>query len=348
MSAIVQNERMHGKPEEVPSISLVVITKDRRDELTICVESLRQLNYPREKVEIIIVEECSDPLRIHGVKYIQIPRQNKGWGYARNIGVRASSHDLIAFVDDDCIVTDQWLTILVGAINNDIGGVTGAVLVKDCNAVGYCENALGFPNGGLLRVHRGRNRKKETTRLSTCNCMYKKEVFETIGYFCEEEKSTGEDMELAMRASREYRCLYVPKAVVYHKPRGSFVKIFYWFVERGKGQIRIRHRVPEKGAYTQFLLKNSLTVRLAGLSTILYLCSPVWWWLLIAASVSYYGVNLRRYWFQVKYLNRYDTAFLTPLVKLTMDIGTEVGQVIEVLRRGKRWAKDWVRLKRQF
>ena len=76
------------KNKELPPVSLVVITKDRCEDLSKCLSSLSTLDYPKEKLEIIVVEEADKPDLIQGIKYIHIPRKNRGWGYARNIGIR--------------------------------------------------------------------------------------------------------------------------------------------------------------------------------------------------------------------------------------------------------------------
>jgi GT2 family glycosyltransferase len=322
--------KMNNK--ELPPVSLIIITKDRREDLSRCLSSLATLDYPKERLEIIVVEEADQPEIIQGVKYIHIPRENKGWGYARNIGIRNSSHEIIGFIDDDCIVTKKWLKTLVAPFSEEIGGITGGVRVKDSNAVGYCENVLGFPNGGLLRIHNSHNRIQKTIYISTCNCLYKREVFERVGHFYDAKKTRGTDSEFAARATQHFKCLFVPQAIVYHKPRRNLFKIFKWFVARGKSQITVYPLLSNKKRHLLLLLKNSLTIRAAILALILYLVGPIRWFLLLALFIIYYLYVFRKYSFQFRYLKRGDTLFLTPIVKLTMDIGMEVGILLELFR----------------
>jgi len=318
--------------KELPSVSLVIITKDRREDLSKCLNSLSSLDYPEDKIEIIVVEEADKPELIEGVKYIHIPRENRGWGYARNIGIRNSSHEIIGFIDDDCIVTKEWLKILVAPLSEDIGGITGGVRVKDSNVIGYCENVLGFPNGGLQRIHNSHNRIQKTIYISTCNCLYKKKVFQRVGNFYDAKKTRGTDSEFAMRATRHYKCLFVPQAIVYHKPRRNLFKISKWFVARGRSQITVYPLLSNKRKHLFILLKNSLTIRLAILALILCLVGHIRWFLLLASFIIYYLFVFRKYSFQFRYLKRLDTIFLTPIVKLTMDIGMEVGIISELFR----------------
>ena len=324
--------RINANNKELPPVSLIIITKDRRKDLSKCLSSLTSLEYPKDKLEIIVVEEADRPEIIQGVKYIHIPRENRGWGYARNIGIKNSSHEIIGFIDDDCIVTEEWLNTLVAPFSEEIGGITGGVRVKDSNAVGYCENVLGFPNGGLLRIHNSHNRIQKTIYLSTCNCLYKKEVFQRVGNFYDAKKTRGTDSEFAMRAIRHYKCLFVPQAIVYHKPRRNLFKIFKWFVARGRSQITVYPLLTNKRKHLFILLKNSLTIRLAVLALILCLVGHIRWFLLLAFFIIYYLFVFRKYSFQFRYLKRWDTLFLTPIVKLTMDIGMEAGIGLELFR----------------
>jgi glycosyltransferase involved in cell wall biosynthesis len=91
-----------------PLVSVIIITKDRRDDLKKTIQSLQELNYPRDRLEVVVVEEADKPAEVKGVKYIFIPRMNKGFGYARNIGIKNAKGEIIVFTDDDCIVEGNW------------------------------------------------------------------------------------------------------------------------------------------------------------------------------------------------------------------------------------------------
>ena len=50
----------------------------------------------------------------------------------------------------------------------------GAVQVRNCNLIGYAENILGFPGGGLSYRHAADGRVVPRRHLSTCNCAYRR------------------------------------------------------------------------------------------------------------------------------------------------------------------------------
>ena len=118
-------------------VSIVVISKDRRDDLEKAVDSLVRLDYPREYFEIVVVEEGDSPQPLEGVEYIFLPRRDLGLGYARNTGVRNAKGDIIAFTDDDCIVDPLWLKeILAGFEDPMVQGVAGATFAQENGLIG--------------------------------------------------------------------------------------------------------------------------------------------------------------------------------------------------------------------
>src|SRR5207244_1837157 len=122
----------------------------RRDDVARALASLRAAGVERAGVEIVVVEETARPQPIPGVRYVPLPPDGRGFAHVRNRAVEAAKGSLLVFVDDDCEVERGWLDALLAPMADPaVAGTAGAVLVRDCNAVGYAENILGFPGGGL-------------------------------------------------------------------------------------------------------------------------------------------------------------------------------------------------------
>jgi GT2 family glycosyltransferase len=320
--------------ESLPNVSILISTKDRRDDLTNVLASIKEINYPKEKIEVVVVEETDKPQPINGAKYIVIPREGRGFGYTRNVAIKNASNDIVAFTDDDCIVEREWLKELMnGFKDKEIMGVAGGVMVKDSNIIGKCEIILGFPGGGLKYIHKSGGKTQETNQLSTCNCAYRKDVFNKIGYFHEDTKHSGEDYELAQRVSQRYKCTYNPTAIVYHKPRGTLYNIFKWFVRRGNTQVSIlRIDKPNFIKHLWWLLKTSLFLKLLILYIFFLLLKidPLFGF---AASVVFYWFIIDfRYRYYYNYYPEAIIAIILPLVKFIMDFGTELGKIDGILR----------------
>jgi hypothetical protein len=107
-------------------------------------------------------------------------------------------------------------------------------------------------------------------------------------------------------------------------------KILRWFIGRGKSQIALIPILERRRHQIGLLVKNSLVLRSLFLGGGLYILGALQWYILAGIILAYYTVIMKRYAFQFKYFKRVDTVALTPLVKITMDIGMEIGQIAEL------------------
>lgn len=97
-----------------------------------CIQSLLAQDYPREKYEVITVEDGTrDGEQVvarmaHGsavpLRYVHIP--HGGAATARNIGLARSGADIVAYIDDDGFATREWITQLVEPLLRE--GVAGS------------------------------------------------------------------------------------------------------------------------------------------------------------------------------------------------------------------------------
>lgn len=101
---------------DAPIFSIVIPTYNRPKQLAACLQACGRLDYPHDRFEIIIVDDGSpDPVEVHkkdGSNLISITclRQfNAGPASARNMGAQHAQGDILAFTDDDCVPTQQWL-----------------------------------------------------------------------------------------------------------------------------------------------------------------------------------------------------------------------------------------------
>lgn len=124
-----------GSVAEAPFVSIVICSKNRRQALqTYALPSIQTLQYPC--FEVIVVDDGStDNTRELLQSYTSIignlrvvhNQQSRGLCNARNIGISHSRGEFIAFMDDDCAVTPQWLSEHVKAYGEDDIAVVGGV-----------------------------------------------------------------------------------------------------------------------------------------------------------------------------------------------------------------------------
>jgi GT2 family glycosyltransferase len=312
-------------------VSIVICTKDRRDDLRRALASIAETG--SEGAEIVIVEETDRPAPVPGTTYVAIPREGRGFGHARNRGVGAASGDVLVFFDDDCIATPGWLKSLLEPLRADpaVVGVAGSVLVRDCGAIGYAESVLGFPGGGVRYLDASGGGVVPTRHLSTCNCAYRRAAVEAAGGFVTSAVYGGEDALLAERVSATARCVYAPSAAVYHRPRGRLLDVFRWFVRRGRSEIQILdHRADPRGSRRQAVTSSILLRGVLALAVLHALALPIVPIVAVAAIV-YYAAMLWRFRFALRWPSHRRAWPLVPVVKLVMDVGTDVGRLRQLL-----------------
>lgn len=121
--------------ERAPFVSVIVATRERHAQLVRCLNSVLALNYP--SYEVIVVDSCPtsnithDMIRSHfgeRITYLRAPRP--GLALAHNYGLVCAKGSILAFVDDDVVVDDDWLTGLVAGFRSSKGVacVTGLIL----------------------------------------------------------------------------------------------------------------------------------------------------------------------------------------------------------------------------
>lgn len=117
-----------SRQDSQPSVSVVVCTRRRPEQLRVLLESLGRLD--PAPLEVVIVdndpgeEDCRAEVEAAGFRYLREDR--RGLDNARNAGLRAARGDVVSFIDDDCVASPGWLAPLARAFAHDgVAAVTG-------------------------------------------------------------------------------------------------------------------------------------------------------------------------------------------------------------------------------
>ena len=186
--------------------------------------------------EVLIIDSNSTDntqkiVRAYSKKYPFIKLRIKGGtrGDCRNYGVRISHGDAVAFVDGDVILNPFWMQeIRKGFAKGDI--VAGKTIQIGYHAFEDLERVELYYKGFDLTY-------------PSCNLAYTRQLYETIEGF-DPWFVTAEDIDLNLRGVDEGgKIVYCPKAVVYHRTRGSFYGFFKQAFWNGIGrkQLTLKH-----------------------------------------------------------------------------------------------------------
>jgi glycosyltransferase involved in cell wall biosynthesis len=103
------------------SVSVVINTYNRSQSLRLTLKTLEQLDHPR--FEVIVVNGPSDDdtedLLTQYAQRVKVARcEHRNLSESRNIGVRHSAGEIVAFIDDDAYPDPGWLDALVAAYDD--------------------------------------------------------------------------------------------------------------------------------------------------------------------------------------------------------------------------------------
>jgi O-antigen biosynthesis protein len=215
---------------DYPKVSVVICAYNAESTMAACLDSLRDLRYPAYEVVVVddgstdrtgrIADEYEDFRVVH--------QENKGLSAARNVGIAASTGDIIAFTDSDCVVDPDWLHYLAATFlasgETAVGGPN--LPPPEDSLVASC---VAASPGGPLHVLLN---DEEAEHIPGCNMAFRREVLEEIGGFDPLYRAAGDDVDVCWRLQeRGYRIAFSPAAMVWHFRRNT-VKAY---VEQQRG-----------------------------------------------------------------------------------------------------------------
>ena len=99
--------------EELPKISVITLLHNRKAFLDLAFKNILGTDYPKDKIEWVIVDDSDDPEQQCTDKILKFGRENaplsltyiplakRTIGRKRNVGIHRSQHEVILFMDDD-------------------------------------------------------------------------------------------------------------------------------------------------------------------------------------------------------------------------------------------------------
>ena len=208
-----------------PYVTVIVPVRNRPEEVTACLQSLSRLDYPAEKMEVIVVDDASDdntPDVVSTFPVHLIPlREQRQASFCRNLAAQGAKGEILAFLDSDCVAGPLWLKELIPAFRDPSNGAVGGLVDS------------WFHEKGLDRYERVRSSLNmgswpKSSRegdyffyLPSCNLLVRRALFLQLGGF-REDMVVGEDVDFCWRLQDQgYHVEYRPIGRVYHKHRNT-------------------------------------------------------------------------------------------------------------------------------
>lgn len=218
----------------IPLVSVIIVNHNGKVFLKNCMSSLSAQSYPA--IEMIFVDNGSSDGSIDYIRkefpsarIIDI-KKNSGFARGNNLGLKAANGELIATLNNDTEVSSRWLEELVSIMNSNesVGMCASKMLFMEkpgmIQSTGLCISKSGVSwDRGIYKIDKGQYESVEEN-FGPCAgaALYRKKMLDEIGFFDEDFYAYLEDTDLAFRARLAgWKCLYVPKAVVYHYHGGT-------------------------------------------------------------------------------------------------------------------------------
>ncbi len=221
----------------MPKISVVIGTLGRTILLEKTLQHLLKQKFSPTHFEIIIVTNGKPP-EIRSM-LSRIPKKKNPviktifcdfqWvAPKRNIGIRHACNPIVAFIDDDCLATPDWLKVISDFFDSNpkIVGIEGQTKK---NATGLFEHAAENITGGLF---------------PTCNLAFRRNILLKIHGFDETYTYHREDTDLAFKALAFGGIPFCPDMKVFHVTRPTNWKSVIKEIRWVRGDVRFFKKFP--------------------------------------------------------------------------------------------------------
>lgn len=221
--------------KHLPLVSVVMVNFRGADDTLVAIDGLRKMDWPDDKLEIIVVENGSgdDSLATlqsagPGVTIIESP-ENLGFAGGCNLGVTHSTGEYVAFLNNDARPDSNWVRAAIAAFDSSrkIGAVASKVLDWEGKRIDFVGAAMTWFGMGYKpltgdEVPNLRSERHDVL-FGTGSAMFvRRDVFAELGGFDENYFMFFEDVDLGWRLNLAgYRFVYEPSSVAFHKHHAS-------------------------------------------------------------------------------------------------------------------------------
>ncbi len=219
-----------------PEVTVSIVNLNGEQYLKECLDSLMELNYQHDKLEIIIVDNGSGDKSLNLIRknypLVKIIENssNMGFAHANNQAAEAARGEYIAFLNNDTRVDKNWLIELLRPIYKDkeIVASGSRVLSIDGKTIDFVGGMINFEGKGF-QIDYGTPVEKDEYRgyrfLPFVNggaMMIDRKVFLGAGGFDNDFFAYYEDVDLGWRLwVLGYKVIFAPGSIVYHHHHGT-------------------------------------------------------------------------------------------------------------------------------
>lgn len=223
-----------------PKVSVVIVNLNGKRHIENCLASLHELDYPKDSLQIVFVDNASSDGSIQlleargerreGRLKLITNKENVGFAGAVNQGVKEASGDYVVLLNNDMKVDKKWLTELVKPVlaDSDLACTGSKVLNWDGTKIDFVSGMMNFEGRGFQvdfeKKHKktADNKPQDMLFVNGGSMLVRRDVFLEIGGFDEDYFAFYEDVDFGWRTwIAGYRVRYIPTSIAYHRHHGT-------------------------------------------------------------------------------------------------------------------------------
>ncbi len=247
----VSRERATAQPREArPTVSIVIPVLNEERDVEACVRAALAQDYPRELIEVIVVDgpstdrtgEIVRSLAREDGRVHPLSSPLKLIPYSMNIGLAAATGEVVVRIDGHSVVAPDHVRRLVAYLSRSGADHVGGVM----RATGrtYVARAIALATSSPFGV--GTARFRYTTREQDIDTVafgaYRREALRRLGGF-DERFPIGEDPELDYRIQLQGGLVCVtPSVETEYYCRDSLPRLAKQYVRYGRAKAKILHK----------------------------------------------------------------------------------------------------------
>jgi cellulose synthase/poly-beta-1,6-N-acetylglucosamine synthase-like glycosyltransferase len=228
-----------------PFVSIVIPCYNSKRTVGDCLSSLAGQTYPRDRYEVILVDNGSTDGTCEQVRVLYpwvklIHSLQKGSAFARNAGIREASGELILSTDSDCVADKAWIAQLVSALETagrDVAAVGGTILPYSTKTAVERYQPAWAAQPDITRMTSG------VLYTAAGNAAFRTSILRLVGGF---DGACGhDDTDLGIRILKAgYRVDYTDKALVQHRNPITLSELYKHRVKYGSCNYALSKKHP--------------------------------------------------------------------------------------------------------
>jgi glycosyltransferase involved in cell wall biosynthesis len=204
------------------SVSIYIPAYNAEKTIKHSLESIKNQTHPFDEIIVIndnssdftenIVKEFNDVNIINNSK-------NKGLGYNRNLGMKSSSHQIVASIDADVVLEKNWLEIMIKNFSQHQTVICGGKMIEELT-----KNRFNAWRAKYYSQNWGDKSFENPPFLFGCNTIQNKSVWDAVGGYDEKLLTNGEDIDYTnkIKHHKHIKIKYCSDALSKHFQNDNF------------------------------------------------------------------------------------------------------------------------------